>query len=51
MLRLVLRLGFGAPGAQEGFVESQVLLTLSGDAILTQSGLYILQNSTVQDPE
>jgi hypothetical protein len=50
MLRLVLSLGFGST-TQGDFVESQVLLTLSGDSILTQSGLYILQNSTVQDPE
>ena len=44
MLRLVLRLGVGAPSAvQEDFIENKVLLTLNGDAILTQSGLYILK--------
>ena len=45
MLRLVLRLGVGALSAvEEDFIENQVLLTLNGDAILTQSGLYILKN-------
>ena len=44
MLRLVLRLGVGALSAvEEDFIENQVLLTLNGDAILTQSGLYILK--------
>ena len=49
MLRLVLRLGVGALSAvEEDFIENQVLLTLNGDAILTQSGLYIIKNRNIK---